>query len=81
MASDSLGLFLITNSEDICYQYYGLCYFNTFVSLLENNLVEKNFEVNNSRDYGTESNILVAHIDPSESLRVNSAVITLRTQC
>ena len=58
------------------------CFKNNRVTLiLENNLVEKNFEVNNLRDYGTESNILVAHIDPSESLRVNSAVITLRTQC
>lgn len=57
------------------------CFKNNRVTLiLENNLVE-NFEVNNLRDYGTESNILVAHIDPSESLRVNSAVITLRTQC
>ncbi len=54
---------------------------NRVTLILENNLVEKNFEVNNFRDYGTESNILVAHIDPSESLRVNSAVITLRTQC
>lgn len=53
---------------------------NRVTLILENNLVE-NFEVNNLRDYGTESNILVAHIDPSESLRVNSAVITLRTQC
>lgn len=53
---------------------------NSVTLILENNLVE-NFEVNNLRDYGTESNILVAHIDPSESLRVNSAVITLRTQC